>query len=545
MIVERYLVIAEVVMKLLRFSKKWIFPTLLICLFFLLFLEAFWLGQTFIKEFKAPSLSTKAKYFLYEFALEKDSEKKQKIIEESSEKNLIIWPRNGITFSGQEHLNERILALVTTLFPDYQILTENEKKLLIHRLSKLQGELGEKIREDYILKNGEAIVPKFAENHPEIFGEMSYLWGGYLKRLYYVVSLDEQEQNFTLYFISLSNISEKAAFTKELVPPISALILTLLCIIGGGFFFLFQKNQNEKTLKEMLSFQKAFSRFVPTEFVRLLKKGDLREINFGDYSQREMTILFLDIRDFTTLSENMSPKDNFLFLNNFLKKIGPVIRENHGFIDKFLGDGIMALFPDDPAHGLDAAIEVLSQLKMYNKGRVRAGYPPVKIGLGLHTGEMILGTVGEQHRMETTVISDAVNTAARLEAETKNLGCSLLVSKELLHKVPRTSKYLARYVGKRPLKGKRDEIGIYEIYNADSQQTREKKTACKQEFEEGVRCFYLGEFRKAKKAFKHCLAINSKDRVASHFLEHIHQSPLSKKFKEIATIPFTLFRSKI
>jgi class 3 adenylate cyclase len=107
-------------------------------------------------------------------------------------------------------------------------------------------------------------------------------------------------------------------------------------------------------------------------------------VQLGNHVQREMTILFSDIRDFTSLSEKMPPDENFNFINSYLGKMEPVISQNHGFIDKYIGDGIMALFPnaDDAVRG---AIVMLKTLSEYNKKRQEAGYKPIKIGIGLNT----------------------------------------------------------------------------------------------------------------------------------------------------------------
>lgn len=310
-------------MKFLNLNNKYKVTLVILALIALIVLQVMWGASVFVREFKSPALSTKAKHLLYQYAYLEDRDQKLKVIKEADGLNVIVWPKTGIRFTEQEHLNERILALVTTLFPDYLSLNDKEKQLLLHRFSRLQADIGEKIQENYLINESSSFNPSFIESSPESFGEMSYMWDGYLKRLFYIVKFNEEKGYYTLYFISLSNISEKAAFTKTLLPPFASLFLTLIAILGWGMFLIYRKSQNEKSIKEMLAYQEALSRFVPMEFVKLLDKEDLRDVNFGDFNQREMTILFLDIRDFTTLSEGMSPKENFLFLNSFLKKIGP------------------------------------------------------------------------------------------------------------------------------------------------------------------------------------------------------------------------------
>jgi signal transduction histidine kinase/DNA-binding response OmpR family regulator len=197
----------------------------------------------------------------------------------------------------------------------------------------------------------------------------------------------------------------------------------------------FSKNELVARIKTHLKLAKinaAYNRFVPHEFLQFLEKESIVEVRLGDYVQKEMTIMFSDVRSFTSLSEKMTPKENFDFLNMFLGGVGPCIREHRGFIDKYLGDGIMALFPESPVDAVEAALAMQVQLDEFNTHRATEGYPPIKIGIGLHTGSLILGTIGEEKRMEGTVISDAVNLASRLEGLTKWYGCTLIISEQTL-----------------------------------------------------------------------------------------------------------------
>ncbi len=141
-------------------------------------------------------------------------------------------------------------------------------------------------------------------------------------------------------------------------------------------------------------------------------------------------MLFADIRNFTTLSEKMSPEETFRFLNACLSRIGPHIRANRGFVDKYIGDAIMALFPESPADAVRAALAMQREVQAYNAKT--QGKTPLAIGLGIHVGQVMMGTIGEEQRFEATVISDAVNLTARIETLTKQLGCSIFWSLPML-----------------------------------------------------------------------------------------------------------------
>jgi len=155
----------------------------------------------------------------------------------------------------------------------------------------------------------------------------------------------------------------------------------------------------------------SYGRFVPHEFLDLLDKESILKVELGDQVQKEMTILFSDIRSFTTLSEGMTPKENFQFINNYLSQMGPLVRTHHGFIDKYIGDTVMALFDKSADDAVQASIAMLRLLEDYNNAQLKEGKASIKIGIGINTGMLMLGTVGEEDRMEGTVISDSVNIA--------------------------------------------------------------------------------------------------------------------------------------
>ncbi|MBU0954266.1 MAG: adenylate/guanylate cyclase domain-containing protein [Spirochaetes bacterium] len=248
-------------------------------------------------------------------------------------------------------------------------------------------------------------------------------------------------------------------------------------VLEGSMFFTLALHSNRmyRTLEtfsdelvqqreELVSTNQAFARFVPDEFLTFLGKESVMEVKLGDQVQNQMTILFTDIRNFTSLSEQMTPRENFSLINSYLNHMAPVVRERGGFIDKYIGDSIMALYPDSPAQAIESAIAMRSLLIEYNNGRKRAGYPPLDMGVGIHTGMLMLGIIGEENRMESTVISDAVNTASRLENLTKVFGVSIIISQAALDADPacRNSSEL-RYLGAIPLKGRSQGLGVYEV----------------------------------------------------------------------------------
>ena len=277
---------------------------------------------------------------------------------------------------------------------------------------------------------------------------------------------------------------------------------------------------NTDALRERLSTTtEAYGRFVPREFLNLLGIDDIRKVALGQQVERKMTILFADIRDFTALSESMSPQENFNFLNSYLVQMEPVITAHGGFIDKYIGDAIMALFPDSPDAALRCSLALLERLEAYNAGRQRAGYRPIKIGIGINTGIVILGTVGGAARMDGTVIGDAVNLAARLERLSKGYGVSILVSEYTLYSLDEPSLWLIRFLDRTHVRGKQDTQSVYEVFSGDPAPLREAKARGLKSFEQALAYFHLDDIKSARDQIIAYLATAPDDDAARVYLE--------------------------
>ena len=241
----------------------------------------------------------------------------------------------------------------------------------------------------------------------------------------------------------------------------------------------------------------AYSRFVPKNFLQFLNKDSITDVRLGDQTQQEMSILFSDIRSFTALSETMTPEENFNFINSYLRRVGPIIRLRNGFIDKYIGDAIMALFPCDADDAVKAAIDMHEAVAEYNTQRASVGYKPISIGIGIHTGLLMLGTVGEEERMDSTVISDAVNLCSRIEDLTKFYRASIIISSETLAGLKDREKYKMRFLDNVQVKGKSAFVSIYEVYEADPPEVLLRKDTSKEALERGIALFFEGRFQDA------------------------------------------------
>jgi two-component system sensor histidine kinase ChiS len=258
----------------------------------------------------------------------------------------------------------------------------------------------------------------------------------------------------------------------------------------------------------------AYGRFVPHDFISLLEKPSIIDVKLGENQERDMTVLFADIRSFTALSENMTPPENFAFINTYLGKVSPAIRRNNGFIDKYIGDAVMALFPRSSSDGVRAAIDMQKEVNIYNQQREKNGLFPIAIGIGLHAGNLMLGTIGERERMESTVIADAVNLASRLEGLTKVYGAGIIVSGAIIDRLDDPKKYNYRFVDRVTVKGKRNAVSVFEVYDTETEQSIVLKQQTAEVFQEALNFYYQQKFVAAQKIFQNILQINPDDRVA-------------------------------
>lgn len=276
----------------------------------------------------------------------------------------------------------------------------------------------------------------------------------------------------------------------------------------------------DEALQELEAHNQAFARFVPSDFLHRLGRKDIVNVELGDHAEREMAVLFCDIRSFTTLSERLSPEENFTFVNGYFARVGPIVRAYGGFIDKFVGDAVMALF-DEPKQALDAAIALQQEVRRFNEARARQFLQPIEVGIGTHFGALMLGTVGEENRMETTVISSAVNVASRMESLTKQFGAAILVTEALLENLPDGSAYTARCLGSVQVKGLERPIAVYEICDADVPEIMLAKIAAKEQFAQAVAAFEAGDHEKAQALFSAIAQSEPRDRAARYYLERI------------------------
>jgi adenylate cyclase len=245
-----------------------------------------------------------------------------------------------------------------------------------------------------------------------------------------------------------------------------------------------------------------FGQYVPPELVDEMAQNPERFSMEGE--SRELTILFSDVRGFTTISESLDAKTLSEFINAFLTPFTKVIYKNRGTIDKYMGDCIMAFWgapltdADHARHGVESAFEMLIAMQTLNTEFAKRGWPVIKVGIGLNSGKVSVGNMGSEIRLAYTVMGDAVNLASRLEGITKEYGAAIIIGDETRKQLP---DLIAREVDKVRVKGKDVAVTIYEPLGFEGK-VAERQLAALPLFEKALSAYRQQDWNSAESQFK-------------------------------------------
>lgn len=306
--------------------------------------------------------------------------------------------------------------------------------------------------------------------------------------------------------IYLENKLTAGAFTEERITVLRTLSAQIAISLENARYF-------EQT--EIL--YRATERFVPKPFLKLLHKEHIEEVTLGDSTEVEVTVMFTDIRGYTTITEKQSPQEAFSFINAYLKVMAPIIRAHQGFINQYQGDAIMALFPRSADDGVKAVKAMAESLTKYNLEQAKSNRPQLKVGYGLNTGKAMLGTIGEEERMDANVISDAINLGSRVESLNKFYGTRFLISDGTLNALTDKTQVITRLVDKVQVKGKSNVVYLYEVYFQGSVDANERKFI--DTYEAAFKDYEKGNFAKALAQFKECQQQKPSDESVAVFVE--------------------------
>ncbi|OQW92413.1 MAG: hypothetical protein BWK79_14680 [Beggiatoa sp. IS2] len=334
--------------------------------------------------------------------------------------------------------------------------------------------------------------------------------------------LDDSNLSQTDYWKIVSYVPSDILYeeSQNFLNKLIIIYIPLIIFIGIGALMLSLINRRRQLAEQHLREQYiSYARFIPHEFLKLLKKRRFTDIKLADHIQQDMTIFFSDIRSYTKLSESMSPRETFHFLNTYFMQVDPVIKKNSGFIDKFIGDAIMAIFPESPHDALSSVIEIKHQLDIYNEGRKQAGYHPVQVGFGLHCGEVTLGTVGTPNRMETTVIGDTVNLASRIESLTKVFKVDIIFSDCVYNRLPENHGFNVREIDTVRVRGKQRPVVLYEAFDTNEPTVLEEKRRGLPLFQQAIAYYKAGDFGKAMALFNQCQELCPEDTLPPIYIK--------------------------
>ncbi|MDP2343541.1 MAG: adenylate/guanylate cyclase domain-containing protein [Deltaproteobacteria bacterium] len=310
------------------------------------------------------------------------------------------------------------------------------------------------------------------------------------------------------------------------VTPAQAGLITWILVMAVGLASQFSRTLSDvdQRNRELRDTNASIARFVPFGFLDALGKKSVAEVRRGEAQQHEMAVMFCDIRGFTTLAESLGPLETFGFINEYLARMEPEIYRGSGFINQYLGDGIMALFPSSTGpsarSGADgavaAAIGMANALAKLNAERARAGKSEVKTGAGVHMGALMIGTIGGGEQLDGGVIGDCVNASARLEGMTKMYDARVLISGSVISRLERERPTL-RHLDTVRAKGKTEAMLVSEILDVDPH--AELKTRSLSDFVDAQRAYRTGAFDDAKRLFQLCLDVCPNDGAARLLLE--------------------------
>jgi class 3 adenylate cyclase/HAMP domain-containing protein len=289
-----------------------------------------------------------------------------------------------------------------------------------------------------------------------------------------------------------------------------------LGVVSGGLNSMADELQHQ--FRQISTLNESTIRFVPIQFMQQLGVHDITKLNLGNSVQRDMTILFFDIRSFSINSEMMSAAENFSFINNILSASGPIIRKHNGFVDKYIGDAVMAIFPI-AIDAVRAGVDIYNTLVLNRDTRITIGGDGINIGIGIHTGSVMMGIIGEQERISGTVISQNVNMASRMESLTKQVKAGMLVTKDTMNQISSGKEEFAyRFIGMIKAAGLNTAVGVFDMLDALPGKIRARRLATRQVFESGIRMYHTKDYQNARRRFEKVTAADPGDACAAYFL---------------------------
>ena len=322
----------------------------------------------------------------------------------------------------------------------------------------------------------------------------------------------------------LETVSEQEEFldtTLEIQGEKLSVNVSITPLIGQkdeslGVMIMIEDISSEKRMKSTMS------RYMDPELAdQLMNAGDGDDVMGG--KQSIASVLFSDVRSFTTITEELGAQGTVKLLNDYFTIMVDCITDEGGMLDKFIGDAMMCIFgtpiphEDDPDRAVRAAIRMMTDLKVFNDKRSAEGKMPIDHGMGINTDSIVSGNIGSPKRMDYTVIGDGVNLAARIESACKQYGAHILIS-EFTYKAVKAT-YRTRQVDYVIVKGKTEPVGVYEVLDFHDENSYPNMVEALGNFNDGYRAWNNGNWDQAIKLFNVVKKINSNDKAAQLYID--------------------------
>ncbi len=322
-----------------------------------------------------------------------------------------------------------------------------------------------------------------------------------------IVSMVQKQENAGLFFFGLLIVV--ACTIHDILKPHYSLSSPYLAKYGMIVFVFFQAllisksnfamaSKAERLSAQLQKVNSAMLRFVPKDFGRFLKRQSISQISLGDHSSQSWTILIADIKNFSRFSKDLAPEAVFTLINRFMEYSGPIVRKHHGFTEKFTGDGFMALFPGNARQALEAAIELIRKFDTINQEQKLLGREALELGIGLHHGPMLLGIIGELSNLASSIISEAVGLANRMQALTRPLGGHIIASEQTLRHIKNVEDFQQRFLGEFTMYSSDEVFKIYDFFDGDSRELWHQKRRGRRDFERAIDHYLHNQTAQAK-----------------------------------------------
>ena len=272
---------------------------------------------------------------------------------------------------------------------------------------------------------------------------------------------------------------------------------------------------------EQRKIQSALRRFFPNQLLLYLQKNSITEINTGDASELTMTVLSIDIRSFTGMAEQLEPDEVFILLNKYFALVAPIIRKHGGVIMKFLGDGFTALFAENPDAAVSCGIEI--QKKLQEKEIHVRDMPPIRVGIGIDTGKILLGVIGNDERLDSIVISNTYSSAEKLQTATKVYSNTIIISDSIRNSLMHPENFHIRRIQETITIGETVQTAFYEVYDCDAPDVQTKKQKTASYIETALKKLQERSYANAQTYIAKSLEIFPDDPLALHYQKLIRE----------------------